>query len=203
MACDRDRTIRLAGALLRIQVGLDLAAAGAAAVSKNLHVGIEPRVGEFAARNRVGLGLAFTNVPQAIKPVENYREHAARAGWTPAADDIIYRVIFHVADTDEQAIEEFSTAAKNAPRGSLTFANRDLEKAVDGAGYYGRDRDAQRQRLMPSVDCRKTSTSVQSCWAVPIPLSSRSNAFTATLAPAFSTSRSPTISAKKPCTRLT
>jgi alkanesulfonate monooxygenase SsuD/methylene tetrahydromethanopterin reductase-like flavin-dependent oxidoreductase (luciferase family) len=111
--------------------------------------GSSPESSEFAARNHIGLGLAFTNVPQAKQSVDNYREHAERAGWTPTADDIVYRVIFHVADTDDQALEDFSTAAKNAPRGSLTFANRDLEKAVDSAGYYGRDRDAQRNRLMP------------------------------------------------------
>ena len=111
--------------------------------------GSSPESSEFAARNRVGLGLAFTNVPQAVGSVQNYREHARKAGWTPTADDIIYRVIFHVADTDDQALEEFSAATKIAPRGSLTFANRDLEAAVDSSGYYGRDRDAQRQRLMP------------------------------------------------------
>ena len=111
--------------------------------------GSSPDSSEFAARNRIGLGLAFTNVPQAKQSVENYREHAKRAGWTPTADDIIYRVIFHVADTDDQALEDSRPPRKNAPRGSLTFANRDLEKAVDSAGYYGRDRDAQRNRLMP------------------------------------------------------
>ena len=35
---------------------------------------------EFAARNRVGLGLAFTNVPQAKQSVDNYREHADARG---------------------------------------------------------------------------------------------------------------------------
>jgi alkanesulfonate monooxygenase SsuD/methylene tetrahydromethanopterin reductase-like flavin-dependent oxidoreductase (luciferase family) len=111
--------------------------------------GSSPESSEFAARNRVGLGLAFTNVPLAKQSVDNYREHAARAGWTPEPDDIVYRVIIHVADSDDQALEEFSNAAKSAPRGSLTFANRNLESAIDDAGYYGKDRDAQRQRLMP------------------------------------------------------
>ena len=45
--------------------------------------GSSPKSSEFAARNHVGLGLAFTNVPQATSSVANYREHAARAGWTP------------------------------------------------------------------------------------------------------------------------
>ena len=111
--------------------------------------GSSPESSEFAARNRIGLGLAFTNVPQAMASVRNYREQAEKAGWAPVADDIIYRVIFHVAETDDQALEEFSAAASVAPRGSLTFANREVEAAVDSAGYYGKDRDAQRQRLMP------------------------------------------------------
>ncbi len=112
--------------------------------------GSSPESGEFAARNRIGLGLAFTNVPLAKAAVAHYRAHAERAGWIPTADDIVYRVLFHVADTDEQAIEEFSAAAKAAPRASLTMANKNLETAVDASGYYGRDRDTQRERLMPT-----------------------------------------------------
>jgi alkanesulfonate monooxygenase SsuD/methylene tetrahydromethanopterin reductase-like flavin-dependent oxidoreductase (luciferase family) len=112
--------------------------------------GSSPESGEYAARNRIGLGLAFTNVPLAKKSVALYREHAERAGWTPTDKDIIYRVLFHVGDTDDQALEDYSAAAKAAPRGSLTMANKNLESAVDSAGYYGRDRDAQRERLMPT-----------------------------------------------------
>jgi len=112
--------------------------------------GSSPESGEFAAKNRIGLGLAFTNVPLAKKSVEVYREHAEKAGWTPTDKDIIYRVLFHVGETDDQAIEDYSAAAKVAPRGSLTMANKSLESAVDSAGYYGRDRDAQRERLMPT-----------------------------------------------------
>jgi len=111
--------------------------------------GSSPESGEFAAKNRVGLGLAFTNVPQAQKSVEHYRKHAEAAGWKPTNDDIIYRVITHVGETDEDAIHAYSNLAKIAPRGSLTLANRNLESAVDSSGYYGKDRDSQRARLMP------------------------------------------------------
>ena len=112
--------------------------------------GSSPESGEYAANNKVGLGLAFTNVPLAKKSVAVYREHAERAGWTPTDKDIIYRVLFHVGETDEQAIADYSAAATAAPRASLTMANKSLESAVDSAGYYGRDRDAQRARLMPT-----------------------------------------------------
>jgi alkanesulfonate monooxygenase SsuD/methylene tetrahydromethanopterin reductase-like flavin-dependent oxidoreductase (luciferase family) len=111
--------------------------------------GSSPESGEFAARNRVGLGFAFTNVPLAQKAVARYREHAVRTGWTPTADDVIYRVLVHVADTDEQALDDMTNAMKSGPRTGLTMANRTLEGAVADAGYYGRDREEQRQRLMP------------------------------------------------------
>ena len=111
--------------------------------------GSSPESGEFAARNRVGLGFAFTNVPLAQKAAAHYREQAARAGWTPTADDVIYRVLVHVADTDEQALDDMTNAMKSGPRTGLTMANRTLEGAVADAGYYGRDREEQRQRLMP------------------------------------------------------
>jgi alkanesulfonate monooxygenase SsuD/methylene tetrahydromethanopterin reductase-like flavin-dependent oxidoreductase (luciferase family) len=111
--------------------------------------GSSPESGEFAARNRIGLGFAVTNVPLAKKAVTHYREHAVRAGWAPTPDDVIYRVLVHVADDDEQALEDWTAAMKSAPRTGLTMANRTLEGAVADSGYYGRDREEQRQRLMP------------------------------------------------------
>ena len=111
--------------------------------------GSSPESGEFAAQNQVGLGFAFTNVPLAKAAADYYREQAARAGWTPTPDDIIYRVIVHVAETDDQALQEFTDAAKAGPQTGVTMANRVLEGAVADAGYYGRDREAQRERLMP------------------------------------------------------
>ena len=110
--------------------------------------GSSPESCEFAAKNHVSLGFAFTNVPQAQKSAVMYREYADKFGWKPTQDDIVYRVVVHCADTDDLAIEQFTNASKNAPRTSLTMANRDLEGAVATSGYYGRDKDAQRQRLM-------------------------------------------------------
>src|SRR5919199_1887873 len=43
--------------------------------------GSSPESGEFAARNRLGLGLAFTTVPLASQAAAYYREQAARADW--------------------------------------------------------------------------------------------------------------------------
>ena len=111
--------------------------------------GSSPESGEFAARNRVGLGFAVTSAPRAKVAADFYREQCRRHGYEPDPEDIIYRVGVHVAATDEAAIDDFTAAMKAAPRGSLTMANRALESAVAATGYYGRDADGQRDRLMP------------------------------------------------------
>src|SRR6516165_10003055 len=71
--------------------------------------GSSPEAGEFAARNRIGVGFAFTTVPLAKKAVAHYRACARAADWEPTADNVIYRALFHVADTDEQAFEDMNT----------------------------------------------------------------------------------------------
>jgi alkanesulfonate monooxygenase SsuD/methylene tetrahydromethanopterin reductase-like flavin-dependent oxidoreductase (luciferase family) len=111
--------------------------------------GSSPESGEFAAKNRIGLGFAVTSVPQAKIAADYYREQCRRFGYTPDPEDIIYRVGVHVAETDEQAIDDFTQAMAKSPKGSLTMANRALESAVAATGYYGRDVDGQRNRLMP------------------------------------------------------
>ncbi|MDH7796713.1 MULTISPECIES: LLM class flavin-dependent oxidoreductase [unclassified Beijerinckia] len=111
--------------------------------------GSSPEAGEFAAKNRVGLGFAVTTVPLAAKAVTHYRTQAARYGWEPEPEDVIYRVAVHVGENDDQALEDFVEATKTGARTGLTMANRGLESAIAETGYYGRDADMQRQRLMP------------------------------------------------------
>ena len=59
--------------------------------------------GEFAARQRVGLGIAFSNRPLAAAATEFYRTKAREFGWEPTPDQIIYQVPIHVAETDDKA----------------------------------------------------------------------------------------------------
>jgi len=106
-----------------------------------------PEAGEFAARRRVSIGFAFTTVPLASAAARHYRESAAACGWEPTPDDVLYRVTAHVADTDEQALEELQSAGANVPRRGFSTSNRRLEEAVAGAGYYGRDAATQRGRI--------------------------------------------------------
>ena len=98
--------------------------------------GSSPEAGELAARSRIGLGFAFTTVPLAAKAVAHYRAQAREAGWEPTEDDVIYRIGFHLADTDEEA---FADMRATGPRVALTTANAAINAAVAESSYYGRD----------------------------------------------------------------
>jgi alkanesulfonate monooxygenase SsuD/methylene tetrahydromethanopterin reductase-like flavin-dependent oxidoreductase (luciferase family) len=112
--------------------------------------GSSPESGEFAAKNRVGLGFAVTTLPLASKASAHYRAQAEKAGWTPTGEDIIYRVGCHVADTDEQALEDLGEAATGRnPALSLALTRR-TDEVIAGAGYYGRD-EAQKGRVAMAV----------------------------------------------------
>ena len=98
--------------------------------------GASPEAGEFAARNQIGVGFAFTTVPLAKKAVAHYRASAEKAGWEPKADQVLYRALFHVADTDEQAFEDMSSIPA---RVSLANANKGISTGLLKSGYYGVD----------------------------------------------------------------
>jgi len=108
--------------------------------------GSSPESGEFAARNRIGLGFAVTSLALAAKAARHYRTQAAVAGWTPAPQEVIYRIPFYVASSDEQALEDLRAAAAAGPRSISLALPKQAEAAIAEAGYYGRD-EAQRTRV--------------------------------------------------------
>ena len=105
--------------------------------------GSSPEAGEYAAQNRIGLGFAFTTVPMAAKAAQYFRSEARKAGWEPAPDDVMYRIAFYCAETDEQAFADMSAAP---PRISLTGSNAAITAAVAETEYYGRDFAVQSTR---------------------------------------------------------
>ena len=95
--------------------------------------------GEFAARNRVGLGLAFTNLPLAAEAARFYRERCAAHGWEPTPEQIIFQLPVHVAETDEAAFQNVRPGIESGLYGGgLANANR----LVASAGFFGQ-RDAK------------------------------------------------------------
>ena len=59
---------------------------------------------EFAARIRIGLGRAFTNLKLGKPAAQAYRDCAAELGWEPQPEQVIYgHLPVYLADTDEEA----------------------------------------------------------------------------------------------------
>ena len=58
---------------------------------------------EFAARHRLGCGVSYGPYEVMAKATRHYRETAARYGWTPTPEHIVYRANMIVADTDDDA----------------------------------------------------------------------------------------------------
>ncbi len=106
-----------------------------------------PELGEFAAKNRLGVGFAFTTVQQAAKAAQFYRERCRVHGWEATPDQVIYRLAMHTAATDEAALADMEEAAGVLPSVGLSMRNPSIERAVAEAGYYGRDVEGQRGRL--------------------------------------------------------
>jgi len=65
--------------------------------------GNNPESVRFAARHRIGLGMSFLALTTIKERVRMYYEEAAKEGWTPTADDVLYRFFAHVAETDQEA----------------------------------------------------------------------------------------------------
>ena len=57
----------------------------------------------YAAKNRLGLGLAYDRPENAAKVTRRYNDWCREAGWQPAKDDIIFRGAIYLAETDTLA----------------------------------------------------------------------------------------------------
>lgn len=110
--------------------------------------GSSPESAEFAARNRISLGLAVTTLERAADAARRYREQAQLMGWEPRPEDVLYRLSFHVADSDQQARDDLADSTHRPQRGSPVKANRLLEAAVATTGYYGTAAVDQRSRVL-------------------------------------------------------
>jgi len=112
--------------------------------------GSSPESGQYAGENHIGIGFAVTTLPLATKAIGVYRAAARGAGWEPTPDDIIYRCGLHIADSDEKANNDLTSGP---PRGRFSISNPALESAVAGTSYYGRDFEAQRNRVarLPTI----------------------------------------------------
>jgi alkanesulfonate monooxygenase SsuD/methylene tetrahydromethanopterin reductase-like flavin-dependent oxidoreductase (luciferase family) len=58
---------------------------------------------QFCASRRLNLALSFILLPDIKQRVALYQEESAKAGWTPTAENVLYRFWGHVAESDEVA----------------------------------------------------------------------------------------------------
>jgi alkanesulfonate monooxygenase SsuD/methylene tetrahydromethanopterin reductase-like flavin-dependent oxidoreductase (luciferase family) len=92
--------------------------------------GNNPESVTFAARHRIGLGMSFLPLPAIKQRVAQYHEEAAKEGWQPTPDDILYRFFAHVAESDEEAARNLGDVKVDLR--SLFNINAGVVEAVTG-----------------------------------------------------------------------
>jgi alkanesulfonate monooxygenase SsuD/methylene tetrahydromethanopterin reductase-like flavin-dependent oxidoreductase (luciferase family) len=105
--------------------------------------GSTPESGEFAARLRLGLGLAFTTLPLACESARYYREQAEHFGWQPDPDQVLYRAQVLVAPTDDEARHIIEPYLEGAPRRA---AQAEVQGIIAQSGYFGREAETHASR---------------------------------------------------------
>jgi alkanesulfonate monooxygenase SsuD/methylene tetrahydromethanopterin reductase-like flavin-dependent oxidoreductase (luciferase family) len=97
---------------------------------------------DFAARHRLGLGVAYSPFEVVGKATGYYRERCAEYGWQPEPEQIIYRANILLAETDEKAdaFLKAPLAAGNSfpPRAKV----RDALQRLDSRNIAGEARPA-------------------------------------------------------------
>ena len=107
--------------------------------------GSSPEAGDFAARHRISLGFAVTTTDHASVAAKYYRAKANEYGWTPEPDDVLYRLSFHVAESDDQALADLEERPQPS-RQDISRSNTALESAVAQSSYFGRAAAEQQAR---------------------------------------------------------
>ena len=95
-----------------------------------------PDTVQYAAANRLGLGVSYDHPDDMAGTVARYREWSAEAGWQPSPDDIVYRGGICLAETDAAAAK-LRDRVEAAGGGSGTSIGRSLSQAVQTARAAG------------------------------------------------------------------
>jgi alkanesulfonate monooxygenase SsuD/methylene tetrahydromethanopterin reductase-like flavin-dependent oxidoreductase (luciferase family) len=107
-----------------------------------LFSGNSPDSAAFAGKHRLGLCFSFHAPEVVARAVAIYREEAARAGWTPSPDQIVYRAFIVLADTAQQAAE-LEAGFLPAHRAAAIAANKRLQLQQAGNGAIVPDQGPQ------------------------------------------------------------
>jgi alkanesulfonate monooxygenase SsuD/methylene tetrahydromethanopterin reductase-like flavin-dependent oxidoreductase (luciferase family) len=111
-------------------------------------LGTSREAGEFAARNRIGLGVSYGPFDVMGKATGYYRDQCAHYGWSPGPDQIIFRANIVLAETDaaaQRAMEAYPVRAPFALGEGVANALRDL----DTRNIAGESRPPSINRALP------------------------------------------------------
>jgi alkanesulfonate monooxygenase SsuD/methylene tetrahydromethanopterin reductase-like flavin-dependent oxidoreductase (luciferase family) len=91
----------------------------------------------FAARHRFGLAMSFMPVSRVARMLALYKAEAQRCGWSPSADQVLYRGLCAMGEGSDNAFDRAEARAR---------ANgEDAPLVVRGAFFTGAAKDVLRQ----------------------------------------------------------
>jgi alkanesulfonate monooxygenase SsuD/methylene tetrahydromethanopterin reductase-like flavin-dependent oxidoreductase (luciferase family) len=111
-------------------------------------LGTSREAAEFAARNRIGLGVSYGPFEAMGKVTRYYRDQSARHGWEPGPDQIIFRANIILTETDSQAQRAMEAYPARAPF-SLGEGVAAALLELDTRNIAGEARPASINRALP------------------------------------------------------
>jgi alkanesulfonate monooxygenase SsuD/methylene tetrahydromethanopterin reductase-like flavin-dependent oxidoreductase (luciferase family) len=90
--------------------------------------GNSPESAQFCASRRLNLALSFILLPDIKQRVALYEEESAKEGWSPTADNIMYRFWGHVAESDDVAIK--NTSRMKANMGLASHMSKEVKQSL-------------------------------------------------------------------------
>jgi alkanesulfonate monooxygenase SsuD/methylene tetrahydromethanopterin reductase-like flavin-dependent oxidoreductase (luciferase family) len=116
---------------------------------------------DFAARHRLGLGVAYSPFEVVGRATRYYREQCAQYGWQPAPEQIIYRANILIAGSDGEArrlMEEERRARASFPPPAPV---REALSRLDSRNIAGERRTPSLGGMQPTNFCGGPDTVVE------------------------------------------
>ena len=93
---------------------------------------------QYAAENKLGLGVSFVPVDQMAKITEKYYRWCEVAGWQPEPEQVVYRGNIYLAETDRKAEAWFENLQRGKPRPGIVLeptVSRAIQAARAGEAF--------------------------------------------------------------------
>jgi alkanesulfonate monooxygenase SsuD/methylene tetrahydromethanopterin reductase-like flavin-dependent oxidoreductase (luciferase family) len=111
-------------------------------------LGTSREAGEFAARNKIGLGVSYGPFDVMGKATGYYRDQCAQYGWEPGPDQIIFRANIVLAESDAEA-QRLMEANPARPAFSMGAGVAKAMLEIDTRNIAGESRPPSVNRALP------------------------------------------------------